>query len=429
MSLKSVLYILEETRENTRIRETKVYVGYEAVEKYIETEAEGRYMQSIKSFLPNETFEKTEIFRKTYELEELIGYILRTIKERGEQIIQKDVTGVVLGRPVVFSEDFEKDSLAEKRLQKAAQSAGFKDIIFLLEPIAAALSFEEKLEYGEEKIVLVGDFGAGTSDFTILRACKKNQNTSDRSEDILASDGVYIGGDIFDSDIMWEKVCKNYGKDVYAKSLMGDNWLPLPSYIMDKLKRWNLIPQLRSRKILHSIKDFKYLVDEDDFRYLTSKNNNHMIQNLEDLLDICFFLPDKNNKQLIQNLENLITYNYGYLLFQSIERAKCELSSSDNSNVFFDDYDIVINEPITLTEFEEYIADKVKKIDECVQSVIKKAGIPLNSIDAVFLTGGSSFIPIIQKIFKDKFNSAIIQQSDAFTSVAYGLGLYAKMLG
>ena len=391
MSLKSVLYFLRENKE------TRSYVGFDAVRKYIETEAAGRYMQSIKSFLPDQTFDKTEIFNKYYELEELIGFILRTIKKRGEEILNSDVDSVVLGRPVSFSEDPEKDKLAEKRLYKAAQLAGFKEIIFQLEPVAAALSFENNLGYGEEKNVLVGDFGAGTSDFTILRASKKYQIKPDRSEDILASDGVYIGGDLFDSDIMWEKICKYYGKDVKAKSLMSNNFSSLPSDITNKLKHWNLIPLLRSKNTLYSISNYKYLTDNDD-------------------------------KYLIQNLENLIKDNYGYMLFQAIENAKCELSNSDLSSVFLSNYDILINETVLRSEFEKYITDKVLKIEECVKSVIKNAAISEDAIDAVFLTGGSSYIPIIQKVFKDKFNTAIIKQSDAFTSVAYGLGLHAKLL-
>lgn len=390
MSLKSVLYFLKDKSE------IKPYIGHEAVKKYIETETVGRYMQSIKSFLPDETFDKTEIFNRYYTLEELIGFILWTIKNRGEQILNADVTSVILGRPVLFSEDIKKDKLAENRLLKAAQLAGFKEVIFQLEPVAAALSFENNLGYGEEKKVLVGDFGAGTSDFTILKASKNFQKKSDRSADILSTEGVYIGGDLFDSDMMWEKVCKYYGKDVRAQYLMSDNRLSLSADITTRLRRWNLIPLLRSKKILQSISNFKYLADDDD-------------------------------KYLVNNLENLIKDNYGYMLFQSIERAKCELSNSIISNIFLDNYDILIDEPIARTEFEGYISEKVIRIDECVNSVIKKAGISEHEIDAIFLTGGSSYIPIIQKVFNDKFNRAIIKQADAFTSVAHGLGLHATI--
>jgi len=391
MSLKSVLYFLKEKQG------LKSYIGHEAISKYIETEAAGRYMQSIKSFLPDPMFHKTVIFNKYYALEELIGFFLRMIKTRGEQLVGSEVSRVVLGRPVVFSDDAANDQLAEKRLEKAARMAGFTEILFQAEPVAAALSFENNLPAGEEKMVLVGDFGAGTSDFTILRARKTDQARFDRSADILATEGVYIGGDVFDSAIMWERVCPYYGKGVRAKSLMNDNWLSLPADIMNKLKHWNLIPLLQSKNILHSISDFKYLTNNDQ-------------------------------KHLVENLENLIKDNYGYLLFQSVERAKCGLSSAESARIMLGNYDITIDESITRAEFEAYIAGEVAKIDECVKSVIRKAALSPRDIDAVFLTGGSSYIPRIQKVFSDQFNRAIIRQSDAFTSVAYGLGLYADIL-
>jgi len=245
--------------------------------------------------------------------------------------------------------------------------------------------------------VLVGDFGAGTSDFTILKARKTDRNRLDRAADILATEGVYIGGDAFDSAIMWERVCKYYGKEVRAKSLLNDNWLALPSDILNKLKHWNLIPLLRSKDILHSISNYKYLTND-------------------------------GQKHLIQNLENLIKDNYGYTLFQSVERAKCGLSNSDSARIMLSNYDITIDEPMTRAEFEAYIAGEVGKIDACVKSVLGKAALLPAEIDAVFLTGGSSYIPMIQKVFADRFPPAIIKQSDAFTSVAYGLGLYADAL-
>jgi hypothetical chaperone protein len=391
MSLKSVLYFLKEKQA------LKYYIGHEAIDRYIETEAAGRYMQSIKSFLPDPTFDKTEIFNRPYSIEELISFFIRTIKTRGEELIGSEVDRVVLGRPVVFSQDSQSDKLAEERLEKAAQLAGFKEILFQAEPVAAALSFESGLPEGDEKLVLVGDFGAGTSDFTILRARKTDQPRLDRSGDILATEGVYIGGDVFDSAIMWEKVCPHYGKDVRSRAFMNDNRSAMPSHIMNKLRHWNLIPLLRTRDILSSISDFKYMTD-----------NEH--------------------KPLIQNLENLIKDNYGYMLFQSVERAKCALSGAAAARIRLGNFAITIDEPITRGEFEAYIAGDVAQIDACIESVLGKAALLPTDIDAVFLTGGSSYIPLIQNAFADRFNRAIIKQSDAFTSIAYGLGLYADNL-
>ena len=390
MSLKSVLYFYEEGTK----RES--YVGHEAVQKYIENEAEGRYMQSIKSFLTDQNFQHTEIFCKYYTLEKLISLILRTMKERAENQLKREIVDVVLGRPVVFSEDVEKDNLAQKRLTDAAKLAGFKNIYFQLEPIAAAFSYENTLSLGQEKKILVGDFGAGTSDFTVIKVENRSRIKSDRKDDILSTDGVYIGGDIFDSEIMWEKICKYYGKDVKVKSMMSNNLFGLSPMIIGNLRRWHLIPQLRLPSKLRSIKEYKFLSSS------------------------------QSDKQLFKNLENLINYNYGYLLFQAVEKAKFELSDTDSSCISFNDYNILIEEKISRTEFEGYMRDKVEKIDNCIKSSIKLANLKYEDIDVIFLTGGSSYIPLIRKAFEIKFPKHKIIQSNAFTSVALGLGLYGS---
>ncbi len=391
MTLKSVLYFHNEDQERN------VYAGHEAVQNYIDTGGEGRFLQSIKSFLPDATFEKTEIYRKNYTIEELISFILKKIKARGEEIIGSSVNDLILGRPVVFSEDKENDQLAERRLIEAAKMAGFKNINLQLEPIAAALNFENSFQSNEEKKILVGDFGGGTSDFTILKVKGVNGHKHNRSEDVLSTGGVCIGGDTFDSEIMWEKVAKYFGKDVKVKSPMSGNWSGLSSFTMGKLRGWHLIPLLRAQKTMRYIKETKYLASNND-------------------------------RLLLQNLENLIYYNFGYLLFQSIEKSKCELSSSSASHIAFNNYEIDINDKITKFEFEEFIETKIEEIQDCVNSVLSQAGLTNNDIDIVSLTGGSSFIPAINKIFTDNFGVEKINQSDAFTSVAYGLGVYSTML-
>ncbi len=386
-SLKSILYFLKEDGR------TNAYVGYEGVKQYIENEADGRYMQSIKTFLPDTAFEKTTIYGKPYTLEELISIFLKVMKQRGQEIINQEVTDLVLGRPVIFSEDKNRDRLAQERLIKAGQLAGFKNITFQLEPIAAALAYESSVDSGKEQLVMVGDFGAGSSDFTIHRACNTNGKTRDRSRDILSVGGVYIGGDAFDSEIMREKVADYYGKNVQVKSMWSDNTSKLSPLVIRKLMQWHLIPQLRRPRTLNNIKELK--------------------------VNASF-----NDKKLLENLEKLIHNNYGYLLFRSIEGTKCELSHQDQSRISFDDYDICIDELLSRNEFETIIKEKVASINTCIDSTLASANLSADQIDVVFLTGGSSYIPLIRNIFEQRMGKDKIRSADAFTSVAYGLGLH-----
>jgi hypothetical chaperone protein len=391
-SLKSILYFLKEEGQTTS------YVGYEGVKKYIENEADGRYMQSIKTFLPDTAFEKTSIYGKRYTLEELISIFFKVMKQRGQEILHQEVSDLVLGRPVIFSEDKDRDRIAQERLRQAARLAGFKNISFQLEPIAAALAYENSLAVGKEQIVLVGDFGAGSSDFTIHKAGKKGGSKTQREQDILSVGGVYIGGDVFDSEIMREKVAAYYGKDVQAKSMWSENFFGLSPLVIRKLMQWHLIPQLRLPRTLDNIKELK----------VTAKFKD---------------------KKLLGNLEKLIHDNYGYLLFRSIEKTKCELSDKEDARIYFNDYDICIDEFLSRDEFDSIINEKVAAISACIDSTLKTANLSPTDIDVVFLTGGSSFIPLIRGIFENRIGPDKIRTADAFTSVAYGLGLHGALMG
>ncbi len=391
-SLKSILYFLKEEGR------TKSFVGYEGVTQYIETEAEGRYMQSIKTFLPDAGFEKTAVFGQNYTLEELISIFLKVMKSRGEALIGREVCDLVLGRPVIFSKDNARETLASDRLIRAAKLAGFKNVTFQMEPIAAALAYEKSLIPGKEEIVLVGDFGAGSSDFTIHKAGNAGKKAmTERNSDILSVGGVYVGGDSFDSQIMRERVAGYYGKNVQVKSMFSDNLAELSPLVIRKLMHWHLIPQLRRPMTLDNIKELKVGAGLRD-------------------------------KKLLTNLETLIHSNYGYLLFRAIEKTKCLLSELDTAPLVFTDYDMAIDDLLNRQDFQSMIVQEVTAIRSCIDETLSGAGLGPEDINVVFLTGGSSHIPLIRALFEDKIGKDKIRTGDAFTSVAYGLGLFGSRL-
>ncbi len=383
-TLRSVLFFEDDK---------KVFVGQEAITRYIEKGGEGRFLQSIKSFLPSTLFEYTMIDCRKYELGDLIAIILRRLKEKGEAVLNREIIDVVMGRPVVFSEDKKTDLLAESRLRRAAETAGFKNIVFQLEPIAAGLTFERGMARREEKLVLIGDFGGGTSDFSIIRLHGGRSGNPDREKDVLSLGGVHIAGDAFDSELMWEKVAKLFGKDVKFRTMSG-TWLDMPTLITLKLKNWHLIPLLRTRQTLEYLAQLKLSAD---------------------------------NRTAIENLMNLIEDNYGFMLFQAIERAKIELSSSNSSRISFVDRLLKINEEVGRIEFEKIVLRNVEMIERCIEDTLSGAGLRPDDIDLVFTTGGTSCIPCIRSLFIRRFGAAKMKQMDAFTSVAYGLGISASL--
>jgi len=378
--MRSVLYFNEDN---------EIYAGNEAVRQYVGDGAAGRFMQSIKTFLPNTSFDSTEIFGKRYGIDDLVAIILRQIKARGEAYLGCPVESVVLGRPVVFSTDATKDAVAEQRLEKAARKAGFKNIWFQFEPVAAALAFEETLQAGQERVVFIGDFGGGTSDFSVIRVKGGAFGRSDRRSDVLSLGGVYVAGDKFDSQIMWDKVAHYFGRTARYKTLGKDDWITVPRSIIYTLCQWHRIPLLRARKTREYIRVIKSTTDD---------------------------------RQAIQNLENIIDDNFGFFLFQAIEGAKCKLSDQEQTIISFTERDLCISEEIGKLEFETINQDNFQQIADCIDDVVARSGLSATQMDSVFLTGGTSRIPRIQNLFIERFGREKLEQKDAFTSVVHGLG-------
>jgi hypothetical chaperone protein len=255
--------------------------------------------------------------------------------------------------------------------------------------VAAALTFEESLSGGEERIVFIGDFGGGTSDFSVIRLQGGAFARSNRRSDVLALGGVYVAGDKFDSQIMWDKVAGHFGRYARYKTMGKEQWHDLPRSIISTLCQWHRIPLLRARKTRELIRVIKGTTDD---------------------------------RGAIEHLENIIEDNYGFFLFQAIERAKCELSGQEEATISFAERDLHIAEAINKREFEAINSENFSKIAGCIDEVVAASGLRATEIDTVFLTGGTSRIPYIQALFADRFGPEKLENRDAFTSVAHGLG-------
>ncbi|HEY9123525.1 MAG TPA: Hsp70 family protein, partial [Bacteroidales bacterium] len=267
-----------------------------------------------------------------------------------------------------------------------ASNAGFKDVKLLYEPIAAAFSYESSLTQHER--VLVADFGGGTSDFTIMELGPDRINAEDRKGDIIANGGLYIGGDMFDSQTMWHKLTPLLGRGVKYASYNKE--LDVPTTIHHELKKWERSFLLKETKLRRDLNNY-YIFSGRDKR-------------LEDLMA-------------------LIDNNLVYALFQQIEKAKIELSSKTETMVEFARNIINIRELMTLEEFRNFINNETNKIEHCVLSLMENANVKAADIDTVFLTGGSASVVPIRDIFEKLFGPHKIRMGDNFNSIAYGLSL------
>ncbi len=390
---------LDEAAENPRLfrsvlffpdDERATYVASEAISRYLE-DPTGRFIQSVKTWLPSTSFQSTQIRGAVFRLEDLIALLLRQLRERAAKQLGGPVDEVVLGRPAVFSEDPKVEAMAQGRLLAAAERAGFKKIRFVIEPIAAALAYEAQLT--KDELVLVADFGAGTSDLTLMRLGPSRRHRADRRADVVASGGVYVGGDRFDAAIMKHKLLPAFGAG--TSYLLQGRRLEVPQHIHNKLLSWS------------------------EMSFIREKSTQELIS---------LMLETSDDVPAIEALHDLVFYNLGYRLFRAIEAAKVQLSSKEKTVIAFDEERIHLKVPLTRSELERFSAPLLKALDACTTGLLERAQLK-EPIDSVFLTGGSSQIPAVRALFAERFGEERLRSGDAFTSVVEGLGRAAALAG
>jgi hypothetical chaperone protein len=197
---RSLLY-LEQVKERGAVR-IKSWSGPDAIEEYLSAETKGRLVQSLKSFLTSRSLKSTDVFGRRLTLEDLIARILRDLRQKAEAQFGATIETAVVGRPVRFvgADKDEDSSFAEERLTAAFHLAGFESVEFELEPVAAAHYYESTLDHDE--LILIGDFGGGTSDFSLLRVGPNIRKRGRTPGDLLGNSGVGLAGDAFDAKIV-----------------------------------------------------------------------------------------------------------------------------------------------------------------------------------------------------------------------------------
>jgi hypothetical chaperone protein len=372
------------------LRKDPPIIGDAAKQRYVGDRMRGRFFQAIKTILPHRTFTETVVNNDKYLLEELIAFFLRFLKAKADSVTGVDVKRVVMGRPAVFSTDPDEDRVAQERLLRAAQLAGFEEIHFQFEPIAAAFAYEARITRPE--LVLVGDFGGGTSDFTVVRLDPARQGRVDRTGDIVATGGLGVAGNKYDSATMWHKVTPRFGR--LATYDDGGKRLEVPSAPYRRICQWDQIVFLRNARAL-----------------------DHLWR-LERL---------SSDPAAFRRFQALIKENQGFALFQVIEAAKIALTSVDSAPLRFEHPNIMIDEQLTLAEFNQNSADLTDSITSYLDRFLSEARLAPTDIETVFLTGGTSLIRRLRSEFINRFGAEKIRDGEEFTSVGEGLALSAPL--
>ncbi len=377
--------------ERDATKQVRSFAGPSAIEYYLSAEDHGRRLvQSLKSYLPSRTLTGTEVFGRRHSLEDLLARILREVRTAAESSFNTRIEHAVVGRPVHFvgAETAEDEAYALTRLEDACHRAGFQSVQFEYEPVGAACAYESTLDH--EELVLIGDFGGGTSDFSLLRVGPGLSGT----QRVLGTGGVGLAGDAFDAKLVRHLVSPALGADSLERS--GGKLLPgVPAWIYANLERWHYLSFLRTRNVTEILKGAR-------------------VRSLE---------PDK-----IEALQTLIDEDLGFQLHGAVQRLKYALSTREEAEFQFHEGGLTLQIPVTRTQFESWIAEDLAAVASAVDTLLGKTGIPATAVDRVFLTGGTSFVPAVEKIFTSRFTAGKIVRGEAFTAVAHGLALRARQM-
>lgn len=370
-------------------------VGHEAMAEY--TSALGRFrgagnlytrfrfFQAIKLALKDPLFEGTRLFGDRVPVEELAAIFLREVKRRADEASatspaqgRADADRLVLGRPVVLSPDPETDKVLENRFRRAAGLAGFSEVDFVLEPVAASINFMDK----PGQTVLVFDFGGGTLDICVAR-------TVDGGMETLASAGRDLGGYLLNEDISRSRIVRHFGAGGKFRTMTGRE-LEMPVWITNQVASFYALPLADIQRTRNTVKDLVYDARRED-------------------------------KAKLRGLLEFLDRNLAFSLFDAIDGAKIGLSTAEAAQIAFEvPPHLAFAEALSRADFEALVAPRLAAARDLVLEALAKAGLEAGEVDRVVRVGGSSRIPVFAAMLEGLFPGRV-EEGEVFTSIASGL--------
>ncbi|GLS15971.1 Hsp70 family protein [Hydrogenophaga electricum] len=361
----------------------RIHFGRDAVAQYL-AGTEGRLMRSLKSLLGSPLIhESTEVNHRSVSFLEIVTTFLAELRERAAQSLGSAPQRVVMGRPVHFvDDDADRDAAAQQSLLEAAQAAGFGEVHFQLEPIAAALDHERRLSH--ESLVLIADIGGGTSDFTVVRLGPQRMARPDRADDVLATTGVHIGGTDFDQRLSLEQVMPLMG---YRH--LGPQGREVPSRIFFDLSTWHLIQWQYQPRAISQAQALR--VNYRDAR-------------------------------LHERLMRVLRERHGHHIAHEVEQAKIRASmTSADTTINLSIVEAALTAPLGAAALRDHLDGLLARTVACARECVQRAGLGERRPDAIYLTGGSSALRPFQQALGAAFPGVPLIEGDLFGGVASGL--------
>ncbi len=373
----------------TRMSEP-AHFGSSAIREFVANGFRGRLIRSIKRHLPSRSFTKTRIGDQFVLLEDLIGAFLKTMREAACRHFDVDVRRVVMGRPARFSSDAEEDLLAETRLAGAARNAGFEEVTFCPEPIAAAYDFADALTV--PRVVLIADLGGGTSDYTIVKMDSKGF----AKDDVLAIGGVSVAGDAMDGALVRSVVAPYLGSKAKYRAPFGANALDMPNTLIELLCSPADLTLVDRQKVLRFVGDIRS------------------------------GLVDSSDGPRLDRFATIIEDGVGFSLYDAVEGAKRRLSDTPATTITLDYPGAELDVETTRERLDDVASRPLERMLASLDDVLSAAALRPEDIEIVCLTGGTSRMPKVEAAFRAKLPQASFRRLSSFHSVVQGLSRRAR---
>jgi len=365
-------------------RRIEIEAGPWAIERFLATPHEHRFIQSFKSFAASPFLTATQIFGKRFSYEDILsGFFSLLRRHAGPALESFEALPVIAGRPVTFVGAAPDAALAIRRFDAAYARAGFPLMRYAYEPVGAAFYFARRLQ--QDATILVADFGGGTSDFSLMRFRKAADGIK---AEPLGHSGVGVAGDAFDFRILDRVVAPRLGKGGNYRS--GDKLLPIPNQHYGQFAQWHQLALLKSPRVLAELRDLARAAETPG---------------------------------AIEDFITVIEMDLGFGLYRAVSETKMALSNAESAELSFDMEGLHFRETIQRRDFEQWIAPELAAIDAALDQVFKDAALAPQDVDQVFMTGGSSFVPALRALFAARFGAAKLEGGDQLQSIASGLAL------
>lgn len=353
-----------------------------AIAEFLQSPLDSRFVQSFKTVAASSIFERAQIFGRAFRFEDFGQLFLQKLRDHAGDQLSRLPPRIVVGRPVEYAGPRPDHVLARERYDLMFKEWG-SELHYVYEPLGAAFSFASRLD--RPTALLVADFGGGTTDFSVVRVAEPG---SSRRCQPLAASGVGIAGDRFDKRIVDHLVLPLLGKRGMYRSF--DKILEIPGGYFSDFADWSRLALMRNKRTLEELRKLQ--------------------RNAVDPAPIGRMIA-------------LIEHEQGFPLYEAIGRTKRALSASDEAQFAFAGGGVEINAIVTRREFEQWIAEDLRRIETAMEAALTKAKMEAAAIDRVFLTGGSSLIPAIRALFERRFSAEQVATGGELTSIAHGLAL------